>query len=433
MKSTYSFILFLLFCSGIMQAQQTPGPEQTKPIIIMNATAHLGNGKVIENSAIAFENGKLTIVADARTIKLDMSKFEVVRAEGKHVYPGFIAPNTQIGIREIDAVRATRDDREVGRFNPSVRSLIAYNTDSRVTPTIRTNGILLAQVTPLGGTVSGQSSVMMLDGWNWEDAVLQEDDGVHMNWPAPFRRGGWWAAPGPITKNDRYDDQIEDIRKFMDEALAYTKADKPSVTNLKFEAMKGIFDGSKKLYIHVNYAKTIMEAVLFAEEYGITPVVVGAKDCGSIADFLKEHGVGVILHAVQGLPVREYDDIDLPFKTPSILEKAGVTYCFGMTGAWEQRNLAFQAGQAVSYGLDYEAAIKGLSLNAAKVMGIDKQCGSLETGKDATLFIAEGDVLDMRTSKLSHAFIQGRKIDLDNKQRALARKFSDKLGVDIED
>ncbi len=426
-----SSIIIILLSFHFSWGQQTPAEPQSKPVLILGGTAHLGNGKKINNAAITFENGKIVFVGDAATVKVDMSKFDVVDGKGKHIYPGFIAPNTQIGLVEVDAVRATRDFYEVGHFNPSVRALIAYNTDSRVTPTIRSNGVMMAQIVPKGGRIPGQSSVMMLDGWNWEDAQYKADEGIHLQWPSSFRRTGWWAAPGPIQKNDKYQEQIANIKKFFDESKAYAEKAKPETINLKFEAMKGLFDGSKQLYIHTNFAKAMMEAILWAKEYDITPVIVGGKDAWQITDFLKEHDIKIILKKTQDLPVREYDDIDQPFKTPQMLEDAGITYCFSLDGAWEQRNYVFQAGQAVAFGLDYEDAIKGLTLGAAKVLGIDDQVGSLEKGKDATIIISKGDVLDMRTCVIEYAFINGRKIDLDNKQKALSRKFTKKFGIDV--
>jgi imidazolonepropionase-like amidohydrolase len=428
-----SIIIALVFCQQMAQAQQTPAKPQSESILIMNATAHIGDGEKIENSIVAFKDGKFTIIGDARTMRIDPSKFDtIIKAEGKHIYPGFIAMNSQIGLKEIDAVRATNDDYEVGRFNPSIRALIAYNTDSRVTPTIRSNGVMMAQIVPKGGRMPGQSSVMKLDGWNWEDAQYKADEGQHLNWPAPFRRGGWWAAPGPITKNKNYDKQVEEIRQFFNEAKAYSEKMTVETTNLKFEAMKGLFDGSKNLYVNVNFAKPMMEAVLFAEEFGITPTIAGGKDAWQVADFLKEYHVKVILGNTQAIPVREYDDIDQPYKNATMLKAAGVTFAFSMNGAWEQRNLVFQAGQAVSYGLDYEAAIEGLTLSAAKILGIDDKTGSLRNGKDATFILVDGDVLDMRTCIVEKGFIQGAEIDMDNKQKALSRKFTEKYGVDVE-
>lgn len=424
------FILIGIMLGGLAKAQQTPAKAQSKPILIMNATAHLGNGKVIENSVVAFENGKITLVANALTVRIDPSKYEIIKASGKHVYPGFIAPNTSIGLVEIEAVRSTRDDREVGEMNPSIRSLIAYNTDSRVTPTIRSNGILMAQVVPNGGRIPGQSSVMMLDGWNWEDAQYKADSGIHLNWPAPFRRTGWWAEPGPIEKSKTYADDLRKIDDFFKAAKAYTQTIKPAKKNLKFEAMRGLFDGSKKLYIDCNFAKPMMEAILWAETHGINPVIVGAKDSWQITDFLKAHKTMIVLSNTQALPSREYDDIDQPFKTPAMLEKAGILYCLSMNGGWEQRNLVFQAGQAISYGLDKEAAVKALSSNTAQILGLDNT-GLLKSGLDATIIISEGDVFDARTSHITHAFIQGRSIDLDNKQKALSRKFTKKYKLEV--
>ncbi len=417
-------LIGLTFLMGF--AQQTPAPPQAKPILILGAKAHLGNGQVIENSAIGFENGKLTVVSDATSIRIDRTAYDIIDATGKEVYPGFIGTNTRLGLVEIDAVRSTNDYREVGYMNPNVRAIIAYNTDSKVTPTVRSNGVLMAQITPSGGRISGSSSVVSLDAWNWEDASYAADIGIHLNWPRLFRFTGWWAEPGEIKKNDKYDEQVRAIKDFFAEAKAYQ--DQKGPKNLKFEAMRGVFDGNKTLFIHTNDAKTMTEAILFAEMYKAKIVIVGGRDAWMIADFLRDHKVGVILRQTQSLPGREDSDIDQPFKTPAQLHAAGVTFAFNIGGAWEQRNLPFQAGQAVGFGLDYEAAVSGLTLNTAKILGVDATLGSLEVGKDATLFISEGDALDMRTCKIERAFIQGRDIDLDNKQKALYRKFKTKLG-----
>ena len=412
-------ILFLLMQINLF-AQQTPAAVQSEAILITGATAHLGNGEVIANSVIAFENGKLTLVGDATRVRIDPSNYQqIIDASGKHVYPGFIAPNTTLGLIEIEAVRATNDTREVGYFNPSLRSIIAYNTDSDITPTVRSNGVLMAQVVPQGGTVSGQSSVVQLDAWNWEDAAYATDNGMHLRWPRMY---SWWGN----EKNKDYDKQKAEIENTLKEALAYTKKTKPAKTNLKLEAMAGLFDKSKTLYVHANSAKSITEAVLFAKEYDLRMVIVGGKDAWMLTDLLKKNNVPVIIGDTHSLPSRTDSDIDEPFKTALIFQEAGVLYCFSMGGAWQQRNLPFQAGQAVGYGLDKEDAITALTLNTAKILNIDKTAGSLQEGKDATFFVSEGDALDMRTCKVTHAFINGRAIDLDNKQKALYRKFKAK-------
>lgn len=423
------FIISVILNNLSLSAQvPTPAPAQKQAILIMGATAHLGNGSVIQNSAIGFENGKLTLVADATTIRIDRTKYgKIYDAAGKHVYPGFIAPDSRLGLVEIDAARPTQDFAEVGAMNPSTRSIVAYNTDSEVTPTVRSNGVLLAQVTPAGGTISGASSVVQLDAWNWEDAAFLSDDGIHLNWPNMQAQGGFGGGePQEPRRNEQYDKDVQAIRLFFDEARAYASAAAPAVKNLKFEAMRGLWDKKQNLYVHTNNAKTIQEAVLFAEGYGLRTVLVGAGDAWLVADFLKTHNVPVILNRTQSLPSREDDDVDQPFKTPAQLHEKGVLFAFSETGAWRQRNLAFQAGQAVGFGLPKEAAVSALTLNTAKILGIDATCGSIEPGKDATLFISEGDALDMRTCNVTAAFIQGREINLDNKQKQLNKRFEEK-------
>lgn len=423
-------LLFPLFFAGALAAQPpVPAPPQDGAILILGATAHIGNGTVIPNSAIAFEGGKLTIVADATTIRLDRSKFaRIYDAAGKHVYPGFIAPDATVGLGEIGAVRATQDVNEVGALNPQQRAIVAYNTDSDIPPTIRSNGVLMAQITPGGGLLSGFSSVVQFDAWNWEDAVIRTDVGLHLNWPNRRARGFGPEPPNTEAQNDAYERDVQALRTFFSEAKAYLAKKEPVPQNLKFEAMRGIFDQKQTLFVHTHHARTIQEAVLFAESFGLRPVLVGGNDAWMVADFLRTHQVPVILSPTHRVPSREDEDVAQPFKMAAVLHQAGVPIAFSgeVSRNTDHRNLPFQAGQAVGFGLPYEAAVSALTLNTARMLGIDATAGSLETGKDATLFISEGDALDMRTCQVTAAFIQGRTIDLDNKHKQLARKFGEK-------
>lgn len=422
------FCLLLSTFSSMLSAQNpTPAPVQSGSILIMGATAHLGNGSVIGNSAIGFEGGKLTLVADATLIRIDRTKYTAVYdASGKHVYPGFIAPNTTLGLVEIEAAKATVDYADIGQYNPNLRSLVAYATDSEVIPTVRSNGVLLAQITPQGGTISGSSSVVQLDAWNWEDAMYRMDEGLHLSWPRLRNFGGWETGKPEMKKNNQYEKDVQSLRKFFEEARAYAQQPTPEVKNLRFEAMRGLFEQKTTLYLHCDNAKMIQESVLFAESFGLQKVLVDAADAWLVVDFLKTHNVPVILGKTQSLPAREDEDVDQTFKTAALLQEKGVLFAFSNEGFWRQRDLAFQAGQAVGFGLPKEAAISALTLNTAKILGIDKTCGSLEMGKDATLFISEGDVLDMRTCQVTAAFIQGRTINLDNKHKQLFKRFEQK-------
>lgn len=418
----------LLVCAAAHVFAQIPTPGKTpeRAIILTGGIAHIGNGEVIENSVIGIENGKITFVKPMGAVKLNAEEADIININGKHVYPGFINPNNTLGITEIDAVRASRDYNETGAFKPEVRVLTAFNTDSRISPTVRSNGVLVTQVTPRGGRICGASSVMHLDGWNWEDAVLRTDDGLHVNWPRRFQRTGWWAAPGPTKPNEKYQEQVDDLETFLLRAKAYFENPNPEF-NQKMEACKGLFDGSKNLYLHADDGKSIMESVLMAEKVGATrPVIVGGSDSWLVVDFLSAKKIPVILERTHSLPGDADDDIDQPYKTPKTLFDNKITFCFSYAGDMEamgSRNLPFTAGTAVAYGLKYEEAVKSLTLNAAKIMGIDNICGSLETGKDATLFVSDGDALDALTNNVTLAYIQGRPVDLDSPQKYLYRKY----------
>ncbi|HVS91114.1 MAG TPA: amidohydrolase family protein [Mucilaginibacter sp.] len=432
MKKTFLSICGLLLGISIAygQANISPAPPQTKPVIITGATIHIGNGQVINNGYIAFDKGKITAIGEGTPANTNGA--DVIDATGKQVYPGFICPVTTLGLVEIEeGARGTVDDEETGEFNQNVRSIVAYNTDSKVIPTVRSNGILLAQPTPEGGIISGQSSVVQLDAWNWEDAAYKTDIALHMNWPVLRTTGRRRrATPGTPEESpeERQQKELEAINSLFTEAKAYAEA-KPAVVNLRFEAMKGLFNGSKKLFVNANGAKEIVQAVNFGKKLGIPVVIVGGKESYLVTDVLKSNNVPVIITETQTLPYREDDDVYLPYKLPKILQDAGVSYGLTGIGFWRQRNLPFEAGEAVGYGLTKEQALSMITMNNARILGIDKTTGTLEVGKDANLFISKGDALDMISIDVQKAFIQGRDINLDNLHKQLYRKFAAKYGI----
>ena len=423
-------LLTLVFGISIVgKAQQTPAPKQQKSILILNAKAHLGNGTVLENSAIGFKNGKIDVVSSVNSV--NKANYEtIIDASGKEVYPGFIAPNSTLGLVEIDAVKSSDDESEIGTFNPHVRSLIAYTADSKVVETVRPNGVLMAQITPRGGLISGTSSIVQLDAWHWNDAVIKENDGIHMEFPSSFKRSGSWFEPGTIEANKEYTKETTEINTFFQNAKVYnTTAAKER--NLIFEATKGLFSGEQTLFIHANEEKQMIDAIQLAKSNGIDKIaIVGGYEAYKIGSFLKENKIGVLLKRVHGMPENDDDDIDLPFKLAKLLTDQGVLVGLENSGAHERmetRNLPFLAGTCAAYGLNKEQALQLITSNTAKILGIDTFCGTLEVGKDATLFISEGDALDMRTNKLSKAFIQGRTISLETHQTKLNERYKGKF------
>lgn len=425
MKKTYNFLLILLLGIATQLSAQSvpaPGPKQTLPIIFQEATIHTGTGEVLENASLLVVDGKIVEVGK---VTQAFKNAEVINLKGKHIYPGFIAPATTIGLDEIEAVRATRDFRETGEINPNVRAIIGYNTDSRVTPTIRSNGILLAQISPRGGLFGGTSSVVQLDAWNWEDAAYKMDDGVHLYWPRMRFREGWWAPPIEEQKK-RSAENLGKIEEAMLSARSYfelKQEGKVTQVDLRWEALAPVLAKEKPIFIHAHDEKQIMSAVAFANRHEVKMILVGGRDAWRVTELLKENEIAVILDQVHSLPATDDDDIDIIYRQPKMLQVAGILYCLGMRDFWNTRNLPFQAGTAAAYGLTPEEALATITLNTAKILGIDDRTGSIEVGKDANLIVSSGDALDMRTSNIEMAFIQGRKVNLANRQKDLVEKF----------
>ena len=425
-KIIYSLLFF--FLSGNILAQQTPADKQVEAISIEGAIAHLGNGKVIENSLIMFKDGKIAFVGSAMTKIARMGK--IINAKGKHVYPGFIAANSTLGLVEIDAVKASSDERETGAMNPHIRSLIAYNAESKVIESMRPNGVLMAQVTPRGGTISGTSSIVQLDAWNWEDASIKTDDAIHINWPGSFTRGRWWLGEDPALKPDKnYVKNIDNIKSYFNNAKNYLAGEK-SIKNLPYTATAGLFNGSQKLFIHVSGQREITDAIRISKKLGINNIVlVHGEGAEKVTDLLVKNNIPVILDRPHRNPNSEDTAYDYTYTIAKVLTDKGVLVSLGMEGQMERmntRNLPFYAGTFAAHGLNKEVALQLLTSNTAKILGIDNSVGTIETGKDATLFISEGDALDMRGNILTDAFIQGRKISLESHQTKLWKRYSNK-------
>ncbi|MCC9166245.1 amidohydrolase family protein [Pontibacter harenae] len=420
-----AFVALLLSMPAFAQVP-APAAKQSKPMLLKGATLHVGNGTVVENAAVGFDNGKITYAGPVSGAS-SLSNYEVVDVTGQHIYPGLIQPNASLGLNEVESVRATIDWREVGDFNPHVRSVVAYNTDSDIIPTVRANGVLMTQVAPIGGTIAGSSSIVQLDAWNWEDAIVKADEGIHLNWPYMLIQTGGTVNPRLASMGARRQETLNELELLLRDAAVY-KNRKHDSENLKLAAMTGLFDGSKKLYIHTNSGKEIIESVNFVKERGVKDVViVGAREALAVVDFLKANNISVIYSGVHALPARAEEDVDMPYKTPYLLQKAGIPFALDYDLSIHGiRNLPFIAGTAAAHGLDKEQALAAVSLNTAKILGVDKQVGSVEVGKDATLVVSTGDLLDMRTNNVTKAFIQGRDVDLNTKQRVLYEKFDGK-------
>lgn len=402
---------------------------------ITNGTIHVGNGTVIEKGNVVVGDGKIISVGTGTVNPGNNDR--VIDAAGKHVYPGLILANTDIGLKEIaNGVRASNDYTELGEFNSNIRSIVAYNTDSRVPAVLRSNGILLANVAPQGGVISGSSSVVQLDAWNWEDAAYHTDGGMHINLPSFISRGGgrrfggFPGAGGGDAGGNSAAEKVEEIKSFFRQAKAYLQEPVHSAINLKLEAMRPLMEKKQKLFVHGDQVKQMLIAIDFAKEFGVDVVIVGGSESFQMAALLKANNIAVILDQCLNLPALEDDDIDQPFKTPAALQKAGVLFCINDDDVnTRYRNLSYNAGIAATFGLTKEEALSAVTLNAAKILGIDQKTGSLEAGKDANIVVSEGDLLDVRTSTVTNILIQGRQVSLDNKQRQLYERYKHKYSL----
>ncbi len=423
-----SRIIGMILCLTLIFAtasghDYTPGESQKNPILLKGGNIYTVSGEMMEQSDILFENGLISAIGTNLSLP---ENTEVIDVTGQNVYPGMIASNTSIGLIEIGAVTVTDDRNELGQNNPDVQSHIAYNPDSEIIPVTRSNGITTALIVPSGGLLRGQSSLLYLDGWTKEDAMVKQSLALHMNWPRISIVTAWWMDKSAEEQKKENAENIEKIYKIFDEAVEYRKAKmaNPKLkTDSKMEAMMPVFSGDLPVFVHANDLRQIESAIAFAKKYQFKIVLVGGKEAWKITDLLIENKIPVILGKTQSNPMRQDDDYDISYKLPKLLSDAGVKYCLSYGSASNTRNLPFQAGQAVAFGLSKEEALKTVTLFPAQILGVDNMLGSLEVGKSATIIVSSGDLLDILGNDITLEFIAGKTVNLDNRHKEFYRKY----------
>jgi imidazolonepropionase-like amidohydrolase len=385
-------------------------------ILLLNGTAHIGDGQVLESAAIGVVNDRISFIKNALTQTFDPAQWDtIIQLKGQHIYPALISANNTLGLTEIDAVRATRDFNDVGVWNPHVRAQIAFNVESRVIETVRTNGVLISQATPRGGYISGTSSLMNLYGWNWEDATIVANDGIHLNWP---------------YSKETYQKEKQEIYQFFEMAKAYADRKDAQPNDLRLEAMKACFNGQKRVYIHAESLQQIVDVIDFSKDFKLPfPVIVGGDEAYLIGAKLKDSKIPIMLNRIHSLPKHEDDLTYQPYRLPALLKAQGILFCLQNEGDMQPmntRNLPFQAGTTMAYGLTAEEALQTVSLNVCKIVGIDQDYGTLAVGKKATFFVSKGPALDMKTNLVTLILIDGKFCPTSNFQQELYQKYQDK-------
>ncbi|MBY0263532.1 MAG: amidohydrolase family protein, partial [Phycisphaerales bacterium] len=437
--------------SAFAQDLGVKAPPQAAPVAIVGAAVHPVTGPVIERGVVVLENGLIASVGPVDGAAVDALRARgvtIVEAVGKRVYPGLIGAYTQLGLEEISAVRATLDKAEVGAATPEVRAAVAVNPDSTLIPVTRSAGVLIAGVFPAtsfdgqlayfsgpGGFMPGRASVMRLDGWTTEDMTIVPDAGLSINWPQSRPITAWWmnkSAEDQQKDIDRATRAIESMvagaRAYLDERKGGAK-DGKLPTDIRYEAMQGIFadpakpEGQRPVFIHAGDAEQITQAVTFSQKHGLKCVIVGGFEAPRCAELLKKTGTGVIVSGTMRFPRRDDSAYDEAFTLAARLEAAGVQWCMASGEiAAHERNLPLNAAMAVAHGLKHEVGVEAITIRPARLLGIADRYGSIEAGKSATLIVTDGDILEVAT-RVERAFIDGRAIDLSDKQKVLAEKY----------
>jgi hypothetical protein len=398
-------------------------PPQEHPIFLVGATVHTMTNGVIENGVVSITEGKIGIVAEKdimSRVRLSADT-QIIDLTGKHLYPGMIDSVTTLGLQEISAVRAMNDYNEVGDMTPEVRAFVSVNPDSVVIPTAKSNGVLTFGVFPTGGTIPGRASILQADGWTTEDLALVRDAGLIINWPSMRATGR-----NKNQATQRRDQRLDNINQVFNNATSYSKSHEE--VDLKLEAIATTLPGDSQnpIFINANDYDQIISSINWATSRDLRPIIVGGRDAYLCTDLLNSTNTPVIIGGTYNFPRRADSPYDQPYTLPSKLEDAGVLWSLSMSGRHaHERNLPEAIGISVAHGLDHEAALRGITINAARILGMNDQLGSIESGKLATMFVSDDDILNV-TSIVTHAWIQGRQVDLTNKQTKLRDKYQEK-------
>jgi imidazolonepropionase-like amidohydrolase len=404
-----------------------PAKAQEKPLLLTGLTIHPATGTVSQDSDVLIVNGKIAALGP------DLAAPEgatVLALDGKHLYPGMIALANKLGLIEIELVRATDDSTEVSQTNPDLSAKVAYNADSEVIPTIRSNGFAYSMIYPSGSMLMGQSSLMQLDAWNYLDAVVADGTGLHVRWPNASTLGSRWNPTPADEVRKANAKQLEALQQHFKDAKAYYDAEKAGLNrgiDSRWHEMLAVFDAKRPVFVHADDERQIRQAMLLAKEYGLKLTIVGGRDSWRMADELATAKVAIIYTAPYGLPSRVDENYKQAFITPKVLQDAGVQYALSLDGYWDTRNLVFAAGQAISYGLTPEQALRSVTINAAQIAGVADKIGSIEVGKAASLVVSEGDIFDYLGHKVTHLWIDGREVDLNNRHKQLHHKYQQRI------
>ena len=422
--------------TGLVVASCSNSLAAEPSLVLSGATVHTVAGETFSHGEVLVENGKVSAVGQTVTAPSSASRVDL---KGQHLYPGMIGLDSLLGLTEIGAVRSTQDSTESGEFTPDVQSWIAANPDSELIPVARANAIVAFEPVPEGALVSGQSGLVLVDGWTSEQRTLRGPIGLHVFWPrAELTISTRERAPGSKVKT--LEEQAKERRAkmkgvfdFFQEAAAYAKAKASAGAAANafekipaWEAMLPYVERKLPVIVHADDVRQIRAAVQWAVTNHLKIVLYDGRDAWKEAALLATNKVPVVYSHVFTLPPSDSEGYDIQFRAPVLLHEAGVAVTFGVgLGSMDAaltKNLPYSAAQAVAFGLSREEAIKGITLYPAQIAGVADRLGSITVGKDATFFSSDGDILDIR-SHVMHVWIGGKEVSLDNKHIRLYERY----------
>lgn len=422
------------FASALILGLAALGRAQdSQELALEGATVHTVSGEVLEGATVLVRRGKVAAIGkvelQAGARRIDLS--------GKHLYPGLIDADTVLGLTEIGSVAGSEDTEEVGRINPNLRAERGLNPDSELLPVTRTGGVLLANIAARSGLIAGTSALVRLSGWTYEDMTLRAPVFLHLRWPR-MRIQRLGKSPEEIETSLRArEESLALIRSTFREARAYARAprgDSGRARDPKWEAMLPVVapaagERPLRLAVHVETQAQIEAALDWASQEGLALVIVGGADSWRLAPRLAKEKIPVILGPLQRLPLRSHEELEAPYRVAARLRAAGVSFAFSTGGsgfeAANARNLRLQAAQAVGQGLSEPDALRALTLDAARILGVDQQVGSIEVGKSATLIVTTLPLLDDR-ARVVQAWIDGREVSLRDRQLKLFERYQER-------
>ncbi len=421
--TTVACVVFAML-SNIEAHDQVPGAPQTRPVVVRNATVHVVDGADIRNGDVLFEAGKITSVG--KDVEVPKQTVEI-DGSGKHLYPGLIESMTDLGLREISAVEETDDRTEYGSVNPNARAWVAVNPDSELIPVARAGGVLTVMTAPRGRYIRGQTAVINLDGWTVSEMKLKAPAGMYIDWGAMQPRGN-----GAADKRQKREQKFTELDELLDSVRRYKTARETAPdttpTDIRLESLIPVVGGELPVFADADRQLEIESAVAYGQAQGLSMVIYGGYDAEQCADLLKKYDVPVIIASTYRLPLRRDEAYDTAYTLPERLRAAGVKFAIcgegagSPGGAANARNLPYHAGVAVAYGLPHSDGVRAITLSAAEILGVADRVGSISIGKDATLILADGDILETETN-VEAAFIQGRAVDLGSRHKMLYEKY----------